>query len=253
MVKTAIVAAAVVPEKGIGMSHSRKVNRERLDQAVSERLARLNAMPVDASRLERRLRASLDEAAPPERQRLKLPEWVRVPTWRAASGLAAALLVVASLLTFTIGSQSPAVAAPARMADLHRAMVSGEIPVHALGSLDAARALIAADWEGRDPLAAMPPSMTMSCCLQAVDGRPVVGTLVEQGGRQFTLVIADAGGVQPPAGPQVARGERRYVVHEMNGTGMVMTRAGDKFLCFMGEMPTAELIEMAEQTLNAGR
>ena len=235
------------------MKWHQEVSQERLDRATRNRLAQLSVVPVDTSRLERRLEVQVDEAVPRERPSLTLPGWVRAPKWVATGGLAAVLLLVVSLLTLNISIESPVVAAPAQMAGLHRAMASGEIPVTALDGGDAARALIGVNWPARDPLAALPPSMVKACCLHSVDGKPVLGTLVKHEKGQFALVIADAESVRPPAGPQVVRGERRYVVHESGGAGVVMTHAGGKFLCFVGNMPTAELIQVAEQMLGSNR
>lgn len=231
------------------MKNQNEQRHELLEQATRERLARLKAMPVDTARLEQFLYAAIDEATAAEGQKRKLLQWSALPKWSALSGLAAAIVLAASLLTVTIGSESPAVAAPVHLAHMHQAMLSGQVPLATADDASAIARLLNAEWRGDRTLQALPKDLVPLCCLMHIGGEPVLAAMIDYSGTPIGVVVADAEKVRPGRGATILRGGRHYVVQESAGTNMVITEVAGRFLCVMGSVPSGELIQLVEQAL----
>lgn len=215
----------------------------RLDQATQQRLSRLASVSVDVSGLQRRLRAELDAAAP----RPSASPW-GMPA-RAWGSLIAATLVVVATLVFTLGTPSPATAAPGDMLRLHQSLIAGEQPVQATPDAAAVRTLVLSPWSSGDPLTVLPDAVAQACCLHEVRGKPVVGMLLQTEGRLVTVVMADAQRLSLHAGRTVEHGGRSYAVDTVDGTPMVMTQVHDRLLCFMGGPSEQSLLEWVGSAL----
>ena len=211
-------------------------HEQRLEHATRQRLAKLSAVPVDASRLEDRLRQTLSGAATPPRR-------LRWPTW---GGMAAALALAAGLWLTTLSTPSHATA---HMIELHQAMVSGQVELVAAQEADA-RQMIDAGWNDRADLPRLPAHLIRSCCLRAIDGQPALGMLLHHEDVPVSLVMTPVEGLGEMPGEPVVRGGRRYFLHHMHGTSMVMTRLGDRALCFMGDMPADDLLALAHDVID---
>lgn len=213
---------------------------ERLDQATRARLAKLSAMPVDASRLEAKLRAELE---PPAKGSLRL-----APLWSRLGAVAAAVVLAASVFFVTLGTESPARAAPAEMLQVHQSIVSGQMRMSAAG-IDALRRVLASPWEGQRTMDKLPADVAHACCLRKVAGKNVVGVMLDHEGVTVTAVVANRDEMRPGEGETVQRGLRRYVVSQPQGISMVMTEHGGRLLCLMGPVPSESLIDLAEAAL----
>jgi hypothetical protein len=217
---------------------------DKLDQATQARLARLAAMPVDTSKLQARLR----QAMPKEHAGAGRPMFIgRLMHWPAA--VAAAILVAAlvGVLFLTNAGASPALAAPAEMAQLHEHVMGQGAHTVAASDMDQVRREIAKQWSDGPamPSPQAPTEHVMACCIHHVQGRKVACVLL-QGKTPVTMVVARAADVQPAPGTPVMRGSHQYTTHRCDQINMVMTIRDDRYICLMGDLPQNELIDLGE-------
>ncbi len=221
--------------------------RDRLDRATRHRLAKLAEVPADTSSTLARFHAAVSaekQSQQPETRRLRFPLWKRLPAWTAMAAiltLAATLLLVLS----NIGP-SPVYAAPSEMVQMHRDLVAGKAPVIPVGNVDEARRTIEAQWQGAPALPTLPDKNVHACCLRDVQSRQVACVLLRQGGFPVTVIVARTKDFKSTDGPKVTRNGHEYSVHSRDGINMVMTQHQDRWLCFMSELGSDDLIELAE-------
>ena len=213
-------------------------NAEHLDQATAQRLARLAGVPVDTSRLERRLRAALDRERP-GRDAIRFPRrWLPL-----SSAAAIVLLGLAGWVIFAGGE--PAVAAPTDLVRIHQDLVSGAVHRSPVRDIDEANRQIAAQW-AQAPVIPRPQSAAIkSCCLHRVQDVQVACVLMEYAGQPVTLVVAQGDELCSAEGDQIVRGGRTFIAHEQNGLQMVMSHHEGRWLCVMGKLAPAQLVELA--------
>ena len=220
---------------------------DRLDRATSERLAKLAARPVDTSRLEQRLEAAMCEAVvkdtDPARPIIKIAAWQR--WWRPVTSAAAAILIVVTIGWLVLdGGTSPAMAAPAELAQIHYDVANGLAPHLKVSSVDEANQLLADQSNGVVPVPELPGVM-MSCCLHQHAGTTLTCALIERDGQLITVAIADGAKLHSPQGKTITRNGRQYIAHTANGINMVMAHEGNRWLCVMGEVDFEQLVELA--------
>jgi hypothetical protein len=214
-------------------------NAERLDEAVSKRLAKLAGMPVDSTQLQRRLHARLG-LTKHDRRRLVLRHWLR------PLGTVAAAILILGLVgwVFVVGG-SPAVAAPSDMARIYQDMVTGEVHRQMVTDVAEANRQIRAQWS-QAPQIPRPQSVDISsCCLHHVKGVTVAAVLMEYRGEPVTLVVALGQELSSADGPSIVRGGRSFTAHEQDGLQMVMTHEDQRWLCVMGKLPIEQLVDLA--------
>lgn len=214
-----------------------------LDAATARRLQRLSTRPVDTQRLEQRLRAAMGDAAapiPPSRRLVFPTAWVR--TWATTAAAAIVLLVS---ITAMLLIEPHAVASPAAMVQLHRNMVAGQVEPVQTETQEALYAMIASGWDGENELPALPDHVLESCCLQSVDGRPVLGMLVLHEGVPVSVLMADSRGAHMFDGKVIELDGRSYTTRMQDDTAMVMTEWNGRMLCFMGDIDQKQLASMA--------
>ncbi len=215
-----------------------------LDKATSLRLRQLAAAPVDTTRLETMLQASLAAATAPQaqpRHRLTLRHWMR-PIVSLAASLALAAVIITGLL---LSGQNPVVASPIELTALHSQIVTGQLPVTRVSSMAQARDAIARQWAKGPELPSLQGLEVQSCCLTNVHGKLVAAVLLEVEGKAVTLIVADARDFVMPHGTVVQRNGRAIVTHQNAGLDMAMTRQGDRWLCVMGDLPVDTLVTLA--------
>ena len=225
---------------------------DRLDSATSARLARLGARPVDPTGLERRLdRASAAEvgsastAAPKDRS---MPAAWR-HWWRPVTSAAAAIVIVVTIGWLALdGGTSPAMAAPAELAQIHYDVANGLAPHLKVSSVEQANQLLADQSTGAVPVPELPGDMT-SCCLHQHAGTTLTCALIERDGQLITVAIADGAKIHSPHGKSITRGGRKLIAHTTNGINMVMIHQNDRWLCVMGEVNFDELADVAERII----
>jgi hypothetical protein len=228
------------------MSTHENQPESRLDVATGARLAKLRAMPVDTSSLERSLRAAI-----PELKQAGSPGHLRIGRWaRSLRAVAASLVlvgaVVAAILIST--SSSEALASPAQMAQLHDELVSGKAHVQQVDSIESANAFLAAQWSGPAPAVPdVPKEHVMACCMKSVSDKRVACVLLKGwAGEPLTLSVAQAADMKLPRHAQtVARDGVTYHVQSADAINMVMFERNGRWVCLMGRTPVERLVGVA--------
>src|SRR5258708_4103456 len=99
------------------MNEENHESTSELEQAISARLSRLRALPVDTSRLDKCLRAKLPEPR---------PQW-RVLRLRSVRAIAASFVLFSGIVGAILltASSGRALASSAQMAQMHEDIVAG--------------------------------------------------------------------------------------------------------------------------------
>jgi len=227
-------------------------DEDRLDQATAARLARLAARPVDTRSLERRLERAMAATQDPadtadgRRGAGAVPiAWRRA--WRPIVSAAAVILLGVTLAWFALNhTASPAMAAPAALAQVHYDIARGLAPDLKVASVEQANQLLADQANGVVPVPELPGIMK-SCCLQPHAGTTLTCALIERDGRLITVAIADGAKLHSPRGKTITRGDRRFIAHTAQHINMVMAHQADRWLCVMGEIDFEQLADIAAE------
>ncbi len=214
-----------------------------LDRATRRRLARLAADRIDTAGLEQRLRRAIAAE--------RAPVAIRFPfrVWTAWGSLAAAVAVAFVVLILATSRQpdSSLFAAPDELAQLHEDLVQGRIPTVSVASLDEARLAIERAWRDAPELPALPPDQRVTCCcLRQVKGRHVACVHFIYEGTPITVFVAHA--KDAPAS-DLPDEDRLFISRCVANVNMVVAQHRDRWLCFVGELPEIELIQLAQTTL----
>jgi hypothetical protein len=143
------------------------------------------------------------------------------------------------------GGTSPAIAAPADLAQIHFDVSKGLSPHLKVSSVAEANQLLADQSNGIVTIPDLPGAIK-SCCLHHYAETTLICALIQQDGKLITVVVANSAELHSPAGKVVTRAGRDFIVHSANGINMVMTQQGNSWLCVMGESDTAQLLDIAE-------
>ena len=207
------------------------------EAAIAARLAKLAAMPVDTSTLDRSLRQQLPAPPKPSHRR----RWIA-----SLSAVAASLLIMLTVAIALSGRQAEA--SPSLMAQMHRDIVSGAIPTMNYNSIEDANRAIAA-LSGNFPQLPQPPhtEVPMACCMRNIGNKKVACILLNDGQSKITMSIADASQVQsPPSSPTVTRNGVTYHVTAVDELHMVMTERQNRWICLIGPVPAEKLMDLAD-------
>lgn len=217
--------------------------QDKLDKATSARLGKLATRPVDTSHLAQQLQRILhDQTQPDEPEVLHMP---RRMWWRPMS--AAAVILITVMLGFLViqGTTTPAIAAPAGLAQIYHE-VSGELsPQMKVTSVEQANALLAAQASGAIPVPELPGQM-QSCCLHKHKGVTLTCVTLQRGEHLITVALADGKKLHCPEGETVIRDGREFCTHTVDKVNMVMAHEGDRWLCVMGDAEMEELLVVAQ-------
>lgn len=205
------------------------------DRPVADRLARLGAMPVDTTRLDRFIESKI----PRPRSR-----W----GW-SGRGLraAAAVVLVTALLGLVVWNQTgaPVMASVGEMAMFHRQMVQGTIPVTQVDSIQEASQALSDQWPSQPGVPEAPGGHVMACCMREIKDKKMIGVLVRKEGQLVTISVARASDLRSPAATTLVRDGQAYHVESAGALHMVSTRREGRWICLMGELPPERLVEMA--------
>ncbi len=211
-----------------------------LDAATSARLARLRSMPVDASRLERRLLAEIPR--PSEENQQRRLRWIR--PFRAVAACIVVFGILAALLIGTSGG--PALASPSQMAQLHYDLVSGKTPVMQVTSIEAANRMLAGQWSDSPEIPKVPANYEMACCMRSIKDKKVACVLLKDQGTPVTMTVANAADMKLPTSPTVTRNGITYHVQSSGQLNMVMTQRNARWICLIGQTTGERLMELAD-------
>ncbi|QNN21785.1 hypothetical protein HED60_05695 [Planctomycetales bacterium ZRK34] len=218
-----------------------------VDEAVRKRLAKLNQTPVDASRLEARLNATLAaEMTVMPRQRPAIAG--RIMVIRRALALAAMIAVItgATAILLTVG-QTPAIASPNDLVRVHRSFLDRSHPNIHVENADQANRVIVDLWPEAPKVPSPVADPVSACCVEMVNGTPVACVHLEHQGKAVTMVVANASQMHCPPGKPVTYDGHAFQVHQSEGLTMVMTMRADRCVCLVSELDAEALLELASQ------
>lgn len=215
-------------------------NFSELDRAVAGRLAKLRTMPVDTSRLDAAVGARIPR---PWRERSMRIGWLR--PYRAIAASLTLLAILAAALLSTSGG--PALASPAQMARFHQSLVSGEVPVTQVDSIEAANKVLTAQWPQSPQIPDVPQNHVMACCMKSINDKKLACVLLKREGVPVTMTVANAADMKLPKSPEVQQDGITYHVQSFEQVNMVMTERGGRWVCLISELPAERLMEIAQQ------
>jgi len=225
-------------------------SQDELDLATQARLSMVASRPVDTSAVASRLRAEMAKHRAEDRPAtFALPAWVR---WLGRSAVAAAIVVVVTLVFVTSQSGSAVYAAPAEMVQLHRDLLAGRAPVVPVANIAEAKRTIESKWREAPSIPDQWDQNVHACCLRDVQSRQVACILLEQNGMPVTVVLARTKDFRSPDDDTVEHNGRKYAVHSRDGVNMVMTQQSDRWMCLMGEISQDSLMRLAEGLVKDG-
>ena len=219
-----------------------------LDRATQARLNKLATMPVDLARLESKM---ADKIAPPDAPRplAQPPSHVRraTPAWLRIAAAIALMIGVAGASYYAFFGFQPQAASASTMtiAQLHDYLLDHPDSTDRATTLEQAQQLIDAQFAGNRPLPIVDGTQVRSCCLIEGDFPLRAGLVIERPAGSATVIIAQGKSfahpmhrIEHPSGV-VLQG------HDQPGVPMVMRNVGDLWMCVMGDLPEAELADIA--------
>jgi len=206
-----------------------------LDQAVSSRLGRLRALPVDTSRLEKMLRAQI-----PHPHRFPL---LQLSPLRAVAAVLLVALTFAAILWFTSGG--PALASADQMAQMHQEMVAGRTSVMKADSIEEANKVLASQWPDAPDLPHPPAAHVMACCMKDIRNKKVACVLLKSEGVAVTMSVANAADMRQPRSPGIVRNGVTYHVEASKSLNMVSAVRDGRWVCLIGQLPAERLMDIA--------
>jgi hypothetical protein len=212
---------------------------ERLDRATADRLAKLRAMPVDTTGLDRFIRAAIP--APSTGRAVLSMRWFRPMRAVAASFLVVA--VIAGILLSMSGQ--PVEASTAEMAQFHNDLVSGRVPVTRVDSIQDANQAISAQWSQSPKMPDMPKDHVMACCMRSVKDRKMACVLFQGDGEPVSMTVANASDMKIPTSPVITHNGIEYHVQSVGALNMVMTQRNGRWVCLIAKLPTDRLMDLA--------
>lgn len=215
-------------------------HQDQLDQATRDRLAKLASMPVDMSRLQKKMA----DALPPE------PE-SKPRALQASSGgwyrIAAIFVLIAGASYFAIFGFAPQVAVARTMtvAELHDSLLNDPQEAYLAHSIDQAQALIDAQFTGKLSLPIVDGTQVESCCLVEGDFPLRVALVIKQPSGIATIIIAQGEDFAQPMHLLEHPSGIELHGHDHAGMPMVMRNKGDLWMCVMGETDVKTLADVA--------
>ena len=214
----------------------------RQDEAVAARLRKLSTLPVNVGRLERQIWAQIPRA---DQQRQRP---ARMRFWRPLTAVAASITVFAIIAAAVLTASSGQVmASPVQMAQFHQQIVSNEIPVTKVDSIEAASRVLANHWPQSPDLPRAPEAHVMACCMKSIKDKNVACVLLRSGGTPITMSVAKAADMRSPAGDKVVRNGATFHRMSSGNLNMISTERQGRWVCLIGEVPLDRLITIAEQ------
>ena len=192
---------------------------------ISNRFSRLATLPVDTTALDRAVVAIISP-----RRRYLLP-------WRlAASGLAAALILMAVILIPLLMPHNSR-ASTRDLSRLYERMVAAPSATGVGGG------------PTKDLMRMCSPEMgrLASCCLQTIHHHQVACMLVKHGKQTVGLVVVPAGELAYPQGHLVHKGGRSFIVQTSGRLNMVIRPGKQHWVCVMGLQSVNDLLTIANQ------
>ncbi|HVT90826.1 MAG TPA: hypothetical protein VHD56_18375 [Tepidisphaeraceae bacterium] len=214
-----------------------------LDKATSRRLSKLRTVPVDTSHLDRLIRTQIPRA---EQSPMRI--WIR-PLRALAASVAIVALIGALLLSWSAG---PVMASAVQMAQVHKDLIAGRLPVEKVDSIEQANQSLAAQWPDSPQLSGVsgnqqpPAAHVMACCMKSVKNKKMACVLLQSNNLPVTVTMANSSDVKLPSAPVIVRDGFSYRVETVGKLNMVMTERNDRWICLIAELPSDQLVNLAK-------
>jgi hypothetical protein len=205
------------------------------DLAIARRLARLGAMPVDISRLDKSLRAQLPA-----------PEAIGAHWVRRTLAIAASLLLLATILIGLL-QERPVEASPTAITQLHEDLLAGK--GGDFRSIAEANAVIAGRYPSFPKLPQMPADCGMAACgMKQLQGKNVACLLLKAPDGPVTVVVAPRRAVccGPNCRCMEVRG-RSYHFERVGDLTVVMATQQDRWISLVGRQSADQLIKLLNE------
>ena len=102
---------------------------------------------------------------------------------------AAMVVIAAGTFLYFQGGGTPVVAAPVVLAQLHRDLVAGQVPVVPVSTIEQANHYLTTEWTEAPPLPDPTAATVTSCCKQNLQNRKVACVLLDYRGQQVTMMV----------------------------------------------------------------
>lgn len=211
-----------------------------MDEATSQRLAKLRTVPVDTSGL---LKAVVEEIPRPQAQ----ARWLRLKWLTSMRAVAASFLILGLIIALVIHlSSRPVLASADELARIHEEVLHAAGSHHTrVDSIDAANATLAAKCPGLPAVPEVPKVPVMSCCVHELGRRKIACVSVEIDQVPVSIAVADPADVKIPPCDAIMIGGIEYHVQSQGHINMVMTERCGRWVCVMGKLPVSRLAELA--------
>ena len=142
-------------------------------------------------------------------------------------------------------------AVPTELARFHREVVRGLRPQLKVSSVEQANRLLADQAKGIIVVPRLPDALR-SCCLNQYAGATLTCALIERRGQLISVAVTDGAKLHSPRGRVIhCNGRvihcngRSFIAHTANGVNMVMAYENGRWMCVMGEVEAAALLDVA--------
>jgi hypothetical protein len=210
--------------------------QDRLNDATSQRLSKLRAMPVDTSHLDLRI---ADEIPRPEAR----PSILLRVGWLRAVAASIGVVLIAGAIFWSL-SGGPVMASADVMAQFHKDMIAG---THgdAITSIAEANQKLKHQWDHGVDLPKVPVEHAMACCMRSIEDKRIACVLLQsEGGVPVTMCVAKSMDMRVPHGERAIRSGLEFRVQRTSGLTMVTTERGGKWICLIGALPSDRLIDI---------
>lgn len=210
-----------------------------LDQATSQRLAKLRTMPVDTSRLDRIIQARIPRPEP------DLSRWSFMVHSRLLRTMAAgiATLAVIGVVLWSL-SGGAVLASPDMMARFHEELLEGKVSAVQVDTIADANRALAEQWNHAVEIPDVPADHVMMCCMRYIKNKRVACVLLKNDGVPVTMAVANATDMKMPDSQTLTRGEITYHVQSSGKLNMVTARHDGRWICLIAALPVQRLIEL---------
>jgi len=216
-------------------------HQKQLDQATQGRLAKLATMPVDMSRLEKKMA----DALPPRSAPKPLAHPARSGGWQRIAAMFVLMAGIAGASYFAIFGVAPQGAYAMTVDQLHTYLLEHPDSAYRAQTLQQAQVLLDAQLDGSKPLPTVDGTNVASCCLVQGDFPLRAALLIERPTGSVTVIVAQGKDfAHPTEAIQHASGVELQS-HSHTDTPMVMRNVDDLWVCVMGDVDESDLADVA--------
>jgi hypothetical protein len=156
-----------------------------------------------------------------------------------------AMVVVLVAVALFDWSVHPAMASAPQLAQVNEDLIAKRVPVIGVNSIDAANKVLAGQWTQAPPLPQLPKQHVTACAIDALGNKRLACVVLDQTDGPITMTIARVADMAMPAVPIVSQGPVTCGVQSVSGLNMVLLRRDGNWVCLMGRVSQAALLELA--------